>query len=98
MNVVQGAISQVLEIDAPNANEVLAGDFLARVVKFYTMMGNGVFLVSELRDIGAAIVADFGKVNIASNAELTSLRGIAGGLSGFQMDCVSQFSNIQQTQ
>jgi len=96
MGVVQAAISRVVEIDAPNANDVLASDFLGKIVTFYTLMGNGIFLKSELREIAEEIVADFGNVNIASNSELLAFKAISGGLSGFQMDCVSQFSVIQQ--
>merc|ERR1719471_2831226 len=85
-----------LEIKEPNTNPIQATDFFTELSTYYTLIGNGLFLKSELETVTAKLVSYFGKVNIASKSQLLSLEAIAGGLTGYQMACVSEFAVIQQ--
>jgi len=96
MNIVQESISLVLDIDEPNTNPIEASEFFRALTRYYTLIGKGLFLRSELEEVTEKIVSSFGKVNIASKSQILSLESIVGGLTGYQMACVSEFASIQQ--
>jgi hypothetical protein len=96
MDIVQQSISMVLKIDEPNTIPIKSSEFFQAISTYYTLIGKGRFLRSELEEVSMKIISFFGKVNIASKSQILSLEAISGGLTGYQMACVSEFSTIQQ--